>query len=151
MARFPSLHGRVRPPPTLSGTPPSSVEAPAPETSADPAPPGRCWLASSAAPWGVGAGAIIGPPIQNNQKTRAEPVEISVHLYVESRLWIYCRLDSSNPLFLKNGGVGTMSSQKGKKSRPPGTQKYLHTVSHSHTMQGGHTTMQCIGPIQNTM
>ena len=61
-------------------TPPSSVDVPEPESvgrsrGGGPAPPGRCWLASSAAPWGVGAGAIIGPPIQKSQSVWVIPVE----------------------------------------------------------------------------
>ena len=47
-------------------------------------------------------------------------------------------------LFLKSGGVGTMSSQKGKKSRLPGTQKYLFFLT-----QCKGVIQQCIGPIQN--
>ena len=83
VARFPSLHGRVRAPPTLSGDATelgefANTEGVGRSRGGGPAPPGRCWLASSAAPWGVGAGAIIGPPIQKSQSVWVIPVERTV-------------------------------------------------------------------------
>ena len=64
-----------RAPPTLSGDATelggcASTKGVGRSRGGSPAPPGRCWLASSAAPWGVGAGAIIGPPIPHTKKPK---------------------------------------------------------------------------------